>query len=260
MIRPGARVVVGGLARRPDLNGAHGMVVSRREGDRWAVQLGCTHQPVSVAGTNLALAASQAAHAHCMVIEALPLSASNEQVRAAIRPFSRAGLPLATEAAEVRALQRELCWRDVQGLQGYTEHARYRDLYIYFDHADTVSPANELATKAFSMYGLRGAACKDWDLIRGPAIVVRAEPPCSSYSEMLARSNVQLPQLTVDEVASTLCYFRERCARAAARERDMIRTLSNGAFLPAAAQGPAPKQACGPAKKKKKQGKKRRKR
>ena len=72
MIRPGARVVVGGLARRPDLNGAHGMVVSRREGDRWAVQLGCTHQPVSVAGKNLALAASQAAHAHCMVIEALP--------------------------------------------------------------------------------------------------------------------------------------------------------------------------------------------
>ena len=157
-------------------------------------------------------------------------------------------------------MQRELGWRDVQGLQGYTEHARYRDLYIYFDHADTVSPANELATKAFSMYGLRGAACKDWDLIRGPAIVVRAEPPCSSYSEMLARSNVQLPQLTVDEVASTLCYFRERCARAAARERDMIRTLSNGAFLPAAAQGPAPKQACGPAKKKKKPGKKRRKR
>ena len=65
-------------------------------------------------GKNLALAASQAAHAHCMVIEALPLSASDEQVRAAIRPFSRAGLPLATEAAEVRALQRELGWRGVQ--------------------------------------------------------------------------------------------------------------------------------------------------
>ena len=81
MIRPGARVVVGGLARRPDLNGAHGMVVSRREGDRWAVQLGCTHQPVSVAGKNLALAASQAAHAHCMVIEALPLSVMGLQAQ-----------------------------------------------------------------------------------------------------------------------------------------------------------------------------------
>ena len=124
-----------------------------------------------------------------------------------------------------------------------------------------MSPANELATKAFSMYGLRGAACKGWDLIRGPAIVVRAEPPCSTYEQMLARSNVQLPQLTADEMASTLCCFRKRCARAVARERDMARMLSNGASLPAAAQGPVPKQACGPVEKKKKgAGKKRRKR
>ena len=63
----------------------------------------------------------------------------------------------------------------VRGVPGYTEHAQYRDLYIYFDHADKISPVNELASKAFRMYGLRGAARIDWALIRGPAIVVRAE-------------------------------------------------------------------------------------
>ena len=65
MIRPSARVVAGGLVRRPDVNGAHGTVVSRRAGDRWAVQLDCTPHPVSVARKNLALAAAESVHAHC---------------------------------------------------------------------------------------------------------------------------------------------------------------------------------------------------
>ena len=46
MIRSGVRVVLKELARRPDLNGAHGIAVSRRKGDRWAVQLGGVPHPV----------------------------------------------------------------------------------------------------------------------------------------------------------------------------------------------------------------------
>ena len=111
----------------------------------------------------------------------------------------------------------------MQGVPGYTEHGQHRDLYIYFDHADKTSPINELASKAFRMYGLRGAARLDWALIRGPAVVLRAEPPCKSYEEMLACSNVQLQRLTVNDVASTLLYFRDRCARTIAVERDMAR-------------------------------------
>ena len=229
MIRSGARVVLKDLARRPDLNGTHGTAVSRRKGDRWAVQLSAVPHVVSVPSRNLALAAAQGTSGHCMVIDPLPFSAPDEQVRAAIRPFSQPGLPLATEAAEVAALQRELGWRNVQGVPGYTEHAQYRDLYIYFDHADKISPVNELASKAFRMYGLRGAARIDWALIRGPAIVVRAEPPVSSYEETFACSDVRLSQLTVDEVASTLSYFRGRCARDVAQERDMARMFCQGA-------------------------------
>ena len=105
MIRSGARVVLKDLARRPDLNGTHGTAVSRRKGDRWAVQLSAVPHVVSVPSRNLALAAAQGTSAHCMVIDPLPFSAPDEQVRAAIRPFSQPGLPLATEAAEVAALR-----------------------------------------------------------------------------------------------------------------------------------------------------------
>ena len=116
MIRPGARVVLKDLARRPDLDGTHGTAVSRRKGDRWAVQLSAVPHVVSVPSRNLALAAAQGTSAHCMVIDPLPFSAPDEQVRAAIRPFSQPGLPLATEAAGVAALQRGLGWRNVQGV------------------------------------------------------------------------------------------------------------------------------------------------
>ena len=58
MIRSGVRVVLKELARRPDLNGAHGIAVSSRKGDRWAVQLGSVPHPVSIASRNLALAAT----------------------------------------------------------------------------------------------------------------------------------------------------------------------------------------------------------
>ena len=46
-------------------------------------------------------------------------------------------MPLQTEAAEVRALQR-VGWRDVQGVPAHAEGGAYRDLYVYFDHAGVV--------------------------------------------------------------------------------------------------------------------------
>ena len=47
-------------------------------------------------------------------------------------------VPLQTEAAEVRALQREMGWLDVQGVPAHTGGGAYRDLYVYFDHAGVV--------------------------------------------------------------------------------------------------------------------------
>ena len=260
MICPGARVVACGLESRPDLNGSYGMVVSQRQRGRWAVQFGCVGQPLSVAGKNIALAETQALHAHCLIIEPLPLSARREQVRAAVRPCPQVGLPLQTEAAEVHELQCKMGWRDVQGVPGYTEGGVYKDLYIYFDHADTKSPVNALATQAFRMYGLRGAGAMNWTATHGQAVVVRAEPPCNSYEEMLASSNMELPPLTVDEMVGTLCYFRERCARSVARERDMARTLMCGTPGPALAQRPVGKQVRRQGKKCRKPAKKGKKR
>ena len=55
MFYPGARVVAHGLKSRSDLNDSCGIVVSRRQRGRWAVQFGCNDQALSVAGKNLAL-------------------------------------------------------------------------------------------------------------------------------------------------------------------------------------------------------------
>ena len=111
MFYPGARVVAHGLKSRSDLNDSCGIVVSRRQRGRWAVQFGCNGQALSVAGKNLALSTTQAEKASCVIIEPLPLSAPFEQVCAGTRPFLRVKLPMHTEAAEVLALQREMGWR-----------------------------------------------------------------------------------------------------------------------------------------------------
>ena len=118
MFYPGARVVAHGLKSRSDLNDSCGIVVSRRQRGRWAVQFGCNGQALSVAGKNLALSTTQAEKASCVIIEPLPLSAPFEQVCAGTRPFLRVKLPMHTEAAEVLALQREMGWRDVQVSNG----------------------------------------------------------------------------------------------------------------------------------------------
>ncbi len=76
MFYPGARVVAHGLKSRSDLNDSCGIVVSRRQRGRWAVQFGCNGQALSVAGKNLALSTTQAEKASCVIIEPLPLSAA----------------------------------------------------------------------------------------------------------------------------------------------------------------------------------------
>jgi hypothetical protein len=72
-----------------------------------------------------------------VIIEPLPLSAPFEQVCAGTRPFLRVKLPMHTEAAEVLALQREMGWRDVQGVP-----ARARCPELFYDFATGCQDAN----------------------------------------------------------------------------------------------------------------------
>ena len=74
-----------------------------------------------------------------------------------VRSFPDPGFPLASEGLEKHALRSALGWADPRGLFGYSAHSTWKDLYLYFDAADTSSPENTLATKAFKMYGLDGA-------------------------------------------------------------------------------------------------------
>ena len=67
MFYPGARVVAHGLKSRSDLNDSCGIVVSRRQRGRWALQFGCNGQALSVAGKNLALSTTQAEKASCVI-------------------------------------------------------------------------------------------------------------------------------------------------------------------------------------------------
>ena len=229
----GTRVVVSGLTGGTELNSSRGTIIEERENNRWAVQLDGVQRPVSIAASNLGPttqgAGANAGGAQCLIVDAMPLDASVEQIRAGIRPFLRGGLPLpvnasrSTEAEEKQILRRELGWRDVQGLFGYSETCLYKDLYIYFDHADTTSVPNELATKAFKMYGLGGAQhVIDWTQIRGAAIIVRGDPPTIGG---VATSYEFKPVIPIDEMVRTLCFFRDhkRSAQHVANTRDAQR-------------------------------------
>jgi hypothetical protein len=122
----------------------------------------------------------------CVTVAPLKLTASEETIRSAIK-FSSVlpvpGFSLDTpqiEAIEIDYLSRTLGWSDPRGLFGYSETSEYKDLYVYFDYGDKTSAVNELATKAFKMYGLGGAmvgrAEPTWGNIRGTVIIVRLEP------------------------------------------------------------------------------------
>ena len=231
----GTRVEVSGLTGRTELNGSCGTITEEREHNRWAVQLDGVQCPVSIAARNLGPTTqgtgADAGGARCLIIDPLPLGAPVERIRAGIRPFLRGGLPLpinaSTEAAEKQILRRELGWRDVQGLYGYSETGPYKDLYIYFDHADTTSVPNELATKAFKMYGLGGVQGINWTQIRGAVIVVRGDPP--TYGNAIASSYKFKPVVPIDEMVRTLCFFRDhkQSAQQIALQRDAQRMYTD---------------------------------
>jgi hypothetical protein len=105
------------------------------------------------------------------------------------------------------------------GLFGYTQHGYYKDIYIYFDSADKVSPVSEVASLAFSCYGIGGAQFGPPCVIRGKCYVVRLEPdpkmappPPWTYT----------PLISPNELFETLLFFRDgpRPPRELAQARD----------------------------------------
>eukprot|EP00854_Cymbomonas_tetramitiformis_P002507 gene2507-3253_t len=128
------------------------------------------------------------------------------------------------ETAEKWALQRREGWREPRGLSAYSKAGDYKDLYVYFDAADTSSPVNVVATKAFRCYGLDGNPARfDWKEIRGPAVVIRVEPPMVVTVVDMRHSSVFHPTISIREMVETLQYFEKRSARKVAKRRDALR-------------------------------------
>lgn len=171
-----------------------------------------------------------------LIIDPVELHASVASIRACVRPLEHSLGNDPREIAEKAVLRERLGWQNPRGLFGYSVRCMYKDLYIYFDYADTTSDVNELATYAFRMYNLDGEQCRclnafDWKAIRGPAVVIRVEPPRFSgppappaFARKFSRHN---PSLEVDEMIETLCFFRdsEFTAQKIAATRDAQRYL-----------------------------------
>ena len=98
-------------------------------------------------------------------------------LRSAILPSRFKLDPSKNEENEKLVLRAEagFNWKDPQLLFGYSKDSEYKDLGIYFDHGDTNSPVNQVATKVFRMYGFSGQEI-DWNHIRGSVIIFRMEP------------------------------------------------------------------------------------
>ena len=117
----------------------------------------------------------------CVTIAPLKTTDSEETIRSAIEfssilpPPGYALLDANIEGIEIAHISSALGWSDPRGLCGYSESSEYKDLYIYFDYRDKTSHVNELATKAFKMYGLGGAMVSGkptWGKIHGSVVVV----------------------------------------------------------------------------------------
>eukprot|EP00198_Chlamydomonas_reinhardtii_P007430 XP_001696767.1 predicted protein [Chlamydomonas reinhardtii] len=97
---------------------------------------------------------------------------------ALLKAISPTTLPPGDNEALEKAELKRRGWRDPRGLFGYSKDSPYKDLYIYFDAADRSSPVNVAASKAFRCYGLDGKqGVIDWEVIRGPCVLLRGEPP-----------------------------------------------------------------------------------
>ena len=117
------------------------------------------------------------------------------------------------EQTEIRHLTSQLGWTNPVGLLGYSRNGYYKDLWLYFNRADTTSTVNEMADRAFRMYGLGGAQVfqkPTFKPIRGVVIVMRLEPdpnfcppPPFKYQPALALEDVydtlgKLPEVFAD--------------------------------------------------------------
>ena len=183
----------------------------------------------------------------CVIIDPIKKSDSEETIRQNIKFSSVLPPPGYTiestnERAELAHLRNALGWRDPRGLYGYSETSEYKDLYVYFDYGDRSSPINELATKAFKMYGLGGEMVygkPTWGNIHGPVLVVRLEPG------NLNPDAVHNPHFTLEEIYRTLIFFRDNevSAHKIAAKRDSARFLksqgvTNPTELPTSYMGP----------------------
>jgi hypothetical protein len=173
----------------------------------------------------------------CVKVDPIKKSDSEETIRSAIS-FSSALPPPGyeytaqsvndgnIERVETAHLRTALGWSDPRGLFGYSETSEYKDLYVYFDYGDTTSPMNELATKAFKMYGLGGAMVSGkptWGDIHGPVIIVRLEPA------QLSPNEVYNPTFTLEEIYRTIVFFRDAdvSAHKIAAKRDSARFIKS---------------------------------
>ena len=129
------------------------------------------------------------------------------------------------EDLEIAHLSKALGWSDPQGLYGYTETSEFKDIYVFFDYGDKTSSVNELATKAFSMYGLGGAMLREkpkWGKIRGSVVIIRLKPDLN-----FSPNAVHNPNFTLEEIYKTIIFFRdsEVSAYKIALNRDTARVM-----------------------------------
>jgi len=166
----------------------------------------------------------------CIQISPVNISDPDDVLRNAITCSSTLPPPgfsqsESNEAVELKHLSKTLGWKNPQGLYGYSVDSEYKDLYVYFDHGDKSSPVNEVATKAFSMYGLGGAMVTSpptWGPIRGNVIIIRNEPDYN-FSPWIKFE----PLIRLDEMFQTMVFFRDskKSAYSHAMKRDSVRNM-----------------------------------
>jgi hypothetical protein len=146
-------------------------------------------------------------------------------LRSAIMPSGFTLDSANNETNEKRLLQSKdgFNWKNPQFLVGYSKNSEYKDLGIYFDHGDTDSAVNQVATKAFRMYGIQGPAI-DWDCIRGSVLIFRMEP--GVVTNLVCKGAWQpipvhfQPLISEEELMETLLFFESNNAHHVAVQRD----------------------------------------
>jgi hypothetical protein len=133
------------------------------------------------------------------------------------------------EQTEIRHLTSQLGWTNPVGLFGYSRNGYYKDLWLYFNRADTTSTVNEMADRAFRMYGLGGAQVfqkPTFKPIRGVVIIMRLEPDPNFCPPPPFKYQ---PALALEDVYDTLVFFRDvkKSAHTIAKKRDAQRLMQS---------------------------------